>query len=313
MGKKRKVTPHPDRENQLRALARELRFTHPQTAALVQFFADSHSLRLTQTKYAKLVNVTQPTDDQERQLRLLFQSEHLTDAEEDALEAELMQQPVTITAPQPTDAAERAASWIQAPAEMLSELTDALNELLKLCHQCLYDGVLIQVKPEYRNVSYFGQIELVVVVFNFQWIRQTLVVRNAIENTPFQPVNIERLIELAYDGTGEEFHSAIIAYQDALGQLANWVHAKRILKGEFTPKPAEKMTITYPEFVRIYMDLVRDDITPTKKRIRAELKKRHGEHRTMASDLYQRYKNRLESGPTYPQITSSRRGPGPVR
>jgi len=290
------------------------KLTDAQTAALLAFFAKRKSVQLTRDSFADLLSAVSPPDEIKLQMEQLFcpQFGIPTDEEEDALEEELMQQGVQTIVPTPTEIAEAAAVWIQNPDQMIKDIAGTLNMMLNLCWRRLYDGFVIELRPEHRTETGNGHMLSIVRIY-FILTAEKLRIRNAIEPTPFDVSTIENVGKLC-QGPWLQFDAAIKEYERQLCRLVDWAHARQILNSETdreaASKSRRKATITETEFLEIYVAILQEGRTPTKELIRDKLKADYGgDHRTMSNTLFSKFRKKMHLNCQVADMMES----GPVR
>ena len=196
------------------------------------------------------------------------EDEIVTDAEEEAFEESLKGLNISFAVPDPDDSAHEAAEWVASPDVMLVALTAELNEVLSLCEARLYDGVLIQVKPDFMDNA---QMDLTLRAFSLGDRAKFVDLVNSIQPTPFQSQKLRRMQSLMFSGNTPEFDRAISDYKAELRKLALWIKAKEILSGEVKSDDAspaqQRKSANIDDVKRAYEQLIESGEKPTKERI----------------------------------------------
>lgn len=213
----------------------------------------------------------------------------------------LESRPWGIEIPAPTDAAERAARWMKDPMEMLVDLTDGLNIVLCDCHLQFYDttrGPRTAFYLAYGSKKSGGEKIRVFVLLTE--LCRTAIIRNTIEQTPFNPQTIRELYLILLGPVDERLKQENVlsklvdTYQDELEVLADWIEAKKILAGKHTPATpdetldcpdSEISTATFDDVREAYRQIQQQGQWPTKERVGDLLR----QHKTISTNVLCRW------------------------
>jgi hypothetical protein len=199
---------------------------------------------------------------------MLFSSDDITtDADEAEFGESLRGYDISFALPDPSAIAEQAAKWVDSPNVMLEILTNDLNQILSKCEARLFDEVLIQMKPEYVGESSPARMHVVFMAISLGETAKTVDLVNAIQTTPFAGETIWHLGKMLYRGNSPEFDGAVSRYKSSLKDLANWIHAKRILSGNAVSSPEKRKSADIDDFKRAFSELKQKGVRPTKENI----------------------------------------------
>lgn len=233
-----------------------------------------------------------------------------TDSDEDELFEALNQSgPPTIKPPEPSDRTDKIVAWLTDPAVMLVDLTETLNQMLSVCRQTVYDGLVYELIPgEFHEKNL---LELMI-QWGFTECKEQVEIRNSIEPTPFSPGvihDVERYFRICTTlfarnekvtlETAHHFTNAIHHYKLQLQILADWIEARAIFQGKKTPDPnrPKKNQATEHDICQAIQMIVDSERAVTKKNlgdtIRLILKKTisNGRVQTAAHHFNRRKKN----------------------
>lgn len=189
------------------------------------------------------------------------------DDDEAEFEESLKGLDISFAVPEPTDDAEVAAKWVNAPDEMLETLTIQLNAILSKCEARLFDGVSIQLKPEYLVESSAEKQTLVFMSLSLGFTADNVDLTNAIQQTPFRGETARHLSKMLYQGNSLQFDAAIADYKSSLRVLANWIYAKAILSGKASARTTKTKSADIDDVKKAWNELHEQGVNPTKENI----------------------------------------------
>ncbi len=191
--------------------------------------------------------------------------------------------------------AETAAAWVESPRVMLEALSNELNEILKYCEPRLYDGVVIQLKPEWFDDSLEIKTDLIWLAFSLGFSAGIVDLVNTIQPTPFRGEILAELGKFIHHGNTPEFDRAISNYKSELVKLTKWIKAKEILSGKVKSDDAssapQRKSANLDDVKRAYEHLIESGKKPTKEHIIQVIK---GWNLTLGSDRAQAMKRQVE-------------------
>lgn len=181
------------------------------------------------------------------------------DIEDEEYEAAVDFMRTTIDVPEPSTNADVVAEWMKSPDSMLSGLTAVLNAILKECRWFLAPDL---------NLRFEGNgWSAMCVVSLLHDTRNRIVIRNALEMTPFGTVTVDELICLMNLPPKEriadpvKLRDSVWRYERDLQCLADWIDVKASpATSDGQPKKVRKDTATPEDYARMAEEL-RDKTT----------------------------------------------------
>lgn len=219
----------------------------------------------------------------------------------------LENQPWGIEIPTPTDAAERAAQWTKDPMEMLIDLTAGLNSVLCDCRMQFTDtsnGPKTSFYLAYEKEP-LARVLGPLTLLNHLW--RTAIIRNTIQQTPFNPQTIRELKHFLLTPVDEppkqddKLNKLVDAYHEELRHLADWIESRKILDGKRTPTtpteapdcPDSKVpTASFEDVRAAFEQILQQGIWPTKDKV-GELVR---QSKTVSTDTLWRWLRAIRSG-----------------
>lgn len=203
---------------------------------------------------------------------------------------------LTIDVPDSSDSAnaQQAAVWIRHPGQMLADLTQTYNGLVSMCHAELIDGVVIRLKPEYRDplpIDLCGIAVLQGVINTLKVIEQ----HEAVILFPSAAIVAVRDAMHSYlQSDWTAFDNSLRDYRDSLRRLADCIECRRLLS---QPEAADngtakkKPSATFDDVVRAISRVKAENGgRATKEKILNALR----EDFTIGSGLFQKYRTKAE-------------------
>jgi hypothetical protein len=190
--------------------------------------------------------------------------------------------PWGIEIPAPTDAAELAAQWTNDPMEMLIDLTAGLNSVLCDCRLQFTDTSYGPKTSFYLAYVKEPLARVLGPLTQLNHLARTAIIRNTIQQTPFNPQTIRELEHFLLTPVDEPptqddtLYKLIDAYQLDLEVLADWIEAKKILAGKRSPATPDETpdcpdgkvpTASFEDVRAAFEEIQQRGLWPTKERV----------------------------------------------
>lgn len=196
--------------------------------------------------------------------------------------------PPTIRAPEPSDRANKVATWLADPSVMLDDLTGSLNLMLQHCRWRYFDRQVCELVPEeFKKANLLD----VWIRWGFSQDAEQLAIRNSIESTPF-PVNAIREVQRQFDvcisefghgnpislATAHTFTDGIYEYEYHLQLLADWIESRAIFRGQKAKQTERQVTTASRQEIRdaAFAVLRKTGKPPTKELVGTYLREEMG-------------------------------------